>query len=505
MSASYSFSQQDTYDYVNQWVECTVTLQQWIEFRSVDIRAELTALGLTKQQYTSIYKHQVKLFNEQVNITFIRQYRDPFDRIQGSEEKQQIALRDLELIELITKETVTSFQRESLRNFLDVKFRKKTAMQIELIIRNKFQSSDNFSIHHPDNFLHAAVLLRYKEHLKKFLNMSEAMGKIGDMLSELNKHGGISSSLVDKMKNFFVEANPYNATFKYSYLDYIMLLDDIFENLSNELTLTYPRIPIADKQIFSRCLINRMHELIDAFVYKDTARAEQLLDASETDIFDLVDTLLLNKNINKTTFPGLLACTLDEISNNPECSDNEKETHKSFITFVSVHFIIQLSNHLRDAANPRKAKINDTMADYTENSIPKEPTIVSETGHSKNVAFTLVSGKNKAVRIKRLYKFLMDNKFIHEATSIEDFRAIFNNEIPAQPICWTGNISELSYFIKLIHSEKPVIKKIYPSIWQVVNEIFVDSNGKPFGWQRFRKQSLPATADLLETAVWNLA
>jgi hypothetical protein len=83
---------------------------------------------------------------------------------------------------------------------------------------------------------------------------------------------------------------------------------------------------------------------------------------------------------------------------------------------------------------------------------------------------------------------------------LTEFRKIFRDIRPTNPIIWTGNISELFYFIKLLHNDFELINKIPKNIWKITDSLFVDKNGKPFGWERFRRQSKPAKADLLEKA-----
>jgi len=141
--------------------------------------------------------------------------------------------------------------------------------------------------------------------------------------------------------------------------------------------------------------------------------------------------------------------------------------------------------------------------DVSESEITEESVRKTKRKPNPN-SFTLSSGQNRIRRIKKLYDFLVDKDFICKSTKITDFRAIFNNEIPETKIIWTGSLSELAYFIKLLHMHYKLIEKIYPSVWQVVDSIFVDDHKQAFGWTRFKNQYAPASQETLKNAARHL-
>ncbi|MFA6923837.1 MAG: hypothetical protein WC223_06225 [Bacteroidales bacterium] len=96
--------------------------------------------------------------------------------------------------------------------------------------------------------------------------------------------------------------------------------------------------------------------------------------------------------------------------------------------------------------------------------------------------------------------FLKKHSFVSVDTDIKDFRKIFNNTQPEILIHWTGNISELAYFIKVLHNDLKLIKDIQSHIWKVTANCFVDKNKQTFDWEKFRGQKKPAKAILLEKA-----
>jgi len=99
---------------------------------------------------------------------------------------------------------------------------------------------------------------------------------------------------------------------------------------------------------------------------------------------------------------------------------------------------------------------------------------------------------------------LKKNKFISDDTDLKEFRKIFHNTTPENPVKWVGNISELVYFVKLLHNDFKHINPLNKSIWRVTSKIFVDINNNPFEWSKFRNQKNPAKIAIIESCVSNL-
>lgn len=99
-----------------------------------------------------------------------------------------------------------------------------------------------------------------------------------------------------------------------------------------------------------------------------------------------------------------------------------------------------------------------------------------------------------------LYDNLVKHNFISSDTNKKDFRKIFENSCPQKPIKWIGSLSELAFLVKLLHNEYELIESLGNNNWKITDQIFCNSSGKPFGWQRFKGQKKPAKAGLLEKA-----
>lgn len=116
------------------------------------------------------------------------------------------------------------------------------------------------------------------------------------------------------------------------------------------------------------------------------------------------------------------------------------------------------------------------------------------------VAYTYRYYNTNQSAITNLHDNLIKNNFIAKETSLSDFRKIFTNTKPSKPIIWQGNITELSYFIKLIHLKYKYIAPLGKDIWKITANIFVGLNNVSFLGQNLRGQKKPANAKKLESA-----
>ena len=117
------------------------------------------------------------------------------------------------------------------------------------------------------------------------------------------------------------------------------------------------------------------------------------------------------------------------------------------------------------------------------------------------LAYSYLKYKSNHPAITEMLNYLKDKRFVDNKTSFQDFKKIFNNENPSKPVVWLGDITDLAFFIKLLHLTYKVIEKIPHDIWKVTDTIFIDKYGQQFGWKRFRHQKSPADKSKLQKAV----
>jgi|SRR5690554_306694 len=109
------------------------------------------------------------------------------------------------------------------------------------------------------------------------------------------------------------------------------------------------------------------------------------------------------------------------------------------------------------------------------------------------------------VKLNDLCDSLKLNNFIHADTPLSTFKKVFSGTKINDPVIWTGNKSELYYFIKLIHNELKLVEDLKQSQWRVACLCFVDENNGTYEFDKLRKLKRPAlTAHKIETAVNHL-
>lgn len=94
-------------------------------------------------------------------------------------------------------------------------------------------------------------------------------------------------------------------------------------------------------------------------------------------------------------------------------------------------------------------------------------------------------------KIKNSWDCLKKNNLIHPETRWRDFKKIFSGDEVTTPVRWGEYMSDLSYFVKLIHKERKLIKGLGKNIWEVTCRCFVKPDGTPFEKGKFHDLKRP--------------
>lgn len=107
--------------------------------------------------------------------------------------------------------------------------------------------------------------------------------------------------------------------------------------------------------------------------------------------------------------------------------------------------------------------------------------------------------------ITNLWDCLKKNGFISEETRITDFKKIFSGKEFEKPVIWTGNRSELFYFVKLMLNKHKLIKPMRQRPWEIACNCFVDDMGDAFDFEKIRLLKRPkTTGDQMDACVSHL-
>jgi hypothetical protein len=106
-------------------------------------------------------------------------------------------------------------------------------------------------------------------------------------------------------------------------------------------------------------------------------------------------------------------------------------------------------------------------------------------------SFTYKKLSKNAESLNDLYDCLKKNKLIADDTTTINFKKIFSGKEIAQPVIWTGNPSELYYFIHLIYTEYKLVDDLKQKQWKVACLCFIQPNGIKFESSKLRPLKKP--------------
>jgi hypothetical protein len=183
------------------------------------------------------------------------------------------------------------------------------------------------------------------------------------------------------------------------------------------------------------------------------------------------------------------------------------EIQEVFKTFRANNLLIEEDFYTQFLMEPYPdntfLKISTPIIDISE---PKK--ITEQTSSPADLVFNsfkYIHLETEPDNIGEVYDSLKSKKFIHKDTTLVVFKKIFSGQPIDQQVIWTGNISDLHYFIKLIHSINESVENLKQHHWEVACKCFVDKNGKPFDRVKLKDQKKPKlTALLIEKAAKHL-
>lgn len=182
------------------------------------------------------------------------------------------------------------------------------------------------------------------------------------------------------------------------------------------------------------------------------------------------------------------------------------EIQDAFSTWIDDKMIIE-DFYTQLLLEPIPDKYYLTEIQTIEIEVKNKPVMKPELKHVVNSfhSFTYKQLNTNPEKLSDLCSSLKYNNLIGQDTTVPNFKRVFSNSEIKTPVVWTGNISELFYFIKLIHNDLELVEKLNQKQWEVTCQCFVDADGNPFDRSKFRSLKKPKlSAHNIEKAVSNL-
>ena len=115
-------------------------------------------------------------------------------------------------------------------------------------------------------------------------------------------------------------------------------------------------------------------------------------------------------------------------------------------------------------------------------------------------SFQYKQWSHRSESITELLNFLKEKQFISTDTEISLFRQLFKNQIPVGKIVWLSNITNLSYFIKML-TQHTSIEDSKKNQWFITVRYFELADGSEVSNHRLSTQKIPANTFLLDKAL----
>jgi hypothetical protein len=264
--------------------------------------------------------------------------------------------------------------------------------------------------------------------------------------------------------------------------NYFIRLREKIDHLSNEDAWYF--IKLSYNQFFSHTPDIRQYVLYDKF-WSMMVFPEKPLDKMDEYYMYYLDLALVAYKIHFFRFANLTEKVLKEYESKVPLSKR--------INITEVEISLDLEKLFPNSNTSIKKGIETFFNIPLKND--------TKTTRPIAIAYTYLKNDQNYNAIADLYDTLVKNEFISESTDKKDFRRIFENTKPQRQINWIGSISDLHYFIKVIHKHPSLIYNLSNNIWKVTAQLFIDKNNRPFEWQKFKGLKKPARASILENAV----
>jgi hypothetical protein len=182
-----------------------------------------------------------------------------------------------------------------------------------------------------------------------------------------------------------------------------------------------------------------------------------------------------------------------------------------------IRLYLEISESYPDYRKSENLEIEDLYATFFSEIAPdpvviiptleSETETVSESNDQQEEVIEIESFKYKEFdtepdKLTDLCDSLKLNKFIDNNTTTPQFKKVFSGKKLQVQLFWTGNASELYYFIHTLYNTHKVLEDMKQRQWKVACKCFIKSDGSEFEPTKVKNLKRPAlTGDKLDKAI----
>ncbi|MFD2529343.1 hypothetical protein [Polaribacter marinaquae] len=465
-------------EYIDKWLDCTVTFNELRRNKRTDHWAEIYKLKLEFEQTEKIENHQKKLFNERIDFE-IRNAINDFDELEDDVKKEALN-KEIKLIQDFFNSDTSKTVVKRLKNILNFSKPKEVVLEYDNILRDRLLLGD-FNIYEvgKSNYSSAFVasfFMQYLDKLKEYLESLNDEVNNNKMINDQFQYDNFKDLLLveELEKRVAIEAAEYKKN-----------CDDYWE------TYTF------DPTYFDTFISGELYTIFLNAIYE---RIKPLND------FEINKYLTLSLNQFNTHTPTKRAEEFKRIYHNTYWFPNYMEYNPNqYENKYPVHVWKHYANHFHLFKEASENILQDFKKGLIGSGRKQEVIAKPKTKlKSKHNSFTYKKWRFESTNLTSLKDSLIRKKLIASDTDLKDFRKAFSGEEIEKPIVWTGNISELSYFIKQLHNVLKLVVDLKQQQWAVTINCFIQENGEQYNRTKLRTQKVPATSKNIDMALKTL-
>ena len=465
-------------EYIDKWLNCTVTFNELRRNKRTDHWDEIYKLDLDFEQTEKIENHQKKLFNKRIEFEIRRAITD-FDELEEDVKKEALN-KEIKLIQDFFNSNTSKTVVKRLKNILSFSKPKEVVIEYDNILRDRLLLSD-FNVYEVGKSNYSSVFvasffMQYLDKLKEYLDTLDDAVNTNTMINNQFQYNDFKDLLLveELEKRIVIEAVEYRKN-----------CDDYWE------TYTF------DPTYFDTFISGDLYNVFLNAIYE---RIKPLND------FEINKYLTLSVNQFKTHTPTKRAEEFKRIYHDTYWYPNYMEYNPNqYENKYPVHVWKHYKNHFQLFKEATENILQDFKKGLIGNARKQE--VIERPKKkvkSKHRSFTYKKWQFESTNLTSLKDSLIRKKLIASDTDLKDFRKAFSGEEIEKPIVWTGNISELSYFIKQLHNVLKLVVDLKQQQWAVTINCFIQENGEQYNRTKLRTQKVPATSKNIDMALKTL-
>jgi len=278
INSYYKKSFEEVIDYLQKWIDGTVTYEDFSQFPQYDLIEGLNRYfpELSEEEWQEIDERIINVYHERIEKTFKASLRHKFSSSLRLRTRIEIAERDAKIYNSLINGDITEINKKRIEILFGIKDWDLFLKRLEDVLRGDFREIEDY-ISTERGYWEVDMLMNYKSFLHHFLRSEEVINFKMNPNSDLNKvKKGETNKPVHNRLTFGFRGD------KESFKKICTLLNNKVGLLNEELNsvndfvevMTSKNLELADKKIYLNVYINQFRKMLDHMKIKFFARLQ---------------------------------------------------------------------------------------------------------------------------------------------------------------------------------------------------------------------------------------